>query len=336
MTLLYLDGFAHGQSSRYPGAPTGWNWAQTSSPRTPGGYYAFTGPSGVVKRAISASAEVFTGCGFRLTALNLALMHVWGDGGATQHLTLMLNSSGRLELRRGSTGGALLATGTTTIATDTWFYVEVRATVADSGGICQVRLNGATTPEIDYTGDTRNGGTSTNVDAVSLQAFNPSPTIRFADWYILNASGAVNNTWMGDVRVATLTPSGNGASSQLVGSDGNSTDNYLLVDELPPSTADYVESATVGHTDTYPVTDLPAGVTTVKGVQVAALAAKSDAGAVSARVVARVAGTDYAPDVVALSTSYTETLRMWETSPATSTAWTTTEVDALEVGVQVA
>ena len=331
MTLLYMDGFAHGQAGRYiAGAPT-LNYAQTASPRTSNGYYATFSTGGDLKRAVTASAETFTGLGVKPTGA-ASLISFWGDAGATQHVTIAVNGSGLLEARRGSSAGTLLATGTTVIAANAWRYVEARVTIADSGGIVQVRVNGATTPDIDFTGDTKNAGTNTTVDAVSTS--NAASSV--ADWYILNALGAVKNTWLGDVAVRTLTPSGDGTSSQLVGSDGNSVNNYQQADEIPPSSADYNGSSTVGQKDTYIVTDLPAAVTTVHGVQVAALMAKSDAGAASAKVVTRVAGTDYAPDTTTLSTTYTETIKLWETSPATSTAWSVAEVNGMEIGMEVA
>jgi hypothetical protein len=113
VTLLYVDGFAHGQTARYSGGSVT-SWAQTSTPRVTGSYYvSANGSLADVKRAIPATAEVFTGIGFRMGHLGNGLISFWGDSAATQHVTVMVNSSGLVEVRRGSTSGTLLATGAT-------------------------------------------------------------------------------------------------------------------------------------------------------------------------------------------------------------------------------
>jgi hypothetical protein len=55
-------------------------------------------------------------------------------------------------------------------------------------------------------------------------------------------------------RFSYLTPNANGTYSGWLGSDGNSADNYQLVDEVPLSTSDYVETDTVTILDGYNMT----------------------------------------------------------------------------------
>ena len=121
------------------------------------------------------------------------------------------------------------------VPSNNWYYLEISVTIDDAIGEVHVRLNGSTTDEVSYTGDTKNAGTATDIDAVRF-AFSG----RIADVYVLNSLGSMNNNFLGDVAVRTLIPDGNGTSSQLTGSDGNTTDNYLLVDEHNYSSADYV------------------------------------------------------------------------------------------------
>jgi len=311
----------------------------TATPRVPGGSYLYnTGAAAnTIQQAFTATAEIFYGFGLRLMAgVTSWNTSIFSDAAVTCHLVLQRSAAGFLELRRGTTTGTILATGTTAISDDVWHYIEIRATVADSGGICQVHLDGNATPEIDFTGDTRNAGTSVNIDAVRQSVRNAS-TVFLTDVYILNTTGAAPlNTWLGDVAVRTLSPSGNGTTSQFVGSDADSTDNYALVDELPVSTSDWVGSATVGHKDTYAIADLPAGVQTVYGLAWNANVAKTDAGDISAAPVIRSGATDYVGSTFAPSTSYVTRQVIYATDPATSAAWTPAGVNAIEAGVQVA
>jgi hypothetical protein len=145
----------------------------------------------------------------------------------------------------------------------------------------------------------------------------------------------VNTDFLGDVRVQALLPTGNGNSSQLVGSDGNSTDNYLLVDEVPPNEdTDYVESATVNDKDTYVFGNLTPTTGTVFGVQIVAEARKTDAGVRSFKSVARLSATEADGPDTTLSTTYAFYMDKRDTKPGGG-SWTITNVNDAEFGVKV-
>jgi hypothetical protein len=188
---------------------------------------------------------------------------------------------------------------------------------------------------INYTGDTKNGGTSTNIDAARFTAVTSTGAI-MDDLYICNSSGSTNNDFLGDVRVKRRHPDGNGASSQLVGSDGNSTDNHLLVSEVPPSTSNYVAGSTVGHRDLYTFDNI--GISgDVLGVQTVVYAQKSDAGTSNIKTVARSSGgTVVTGSSQALSTTWdTYGSAVMETD-ADGAAWTVSTFDSHQFGCEVA
>jgi hypothetical protein len=134
-----------------------------------------------------------------------------------------------------------------------------------------------------------------------------------------------------------LYPSGNGNTSNWVGSDGNSTDNYLMVDETSPdSDTTYVESGTSTNKDTYAFGDISHTPTSIYGVQVTTYAKADDAGARLIGVVTRSAAADYNASVThALGASYAHHPTVLETDPATAAAWTKTNLNAAEFGVRV-
>jgi hypothetical protein len=327
MTLLFMDGCHGGDvATKWSSGSSGTRG--TTTPRFTGGAYCTNTD---LRKSFTAASEIFVACAFYFpSSSNATWISLWGDSGATQHLTILRNTSGFLELRRGTNAGTLLATGATSIPDSAWTQIQVRATIADSGGICQVRLNGSSANEIDFTGDTKNAGTNTTVDHVR---FNTTSTSFFVtDIAILNTSGSVNNTWPGDVRVQTLTPSGDGNSSQGVGSDGNSVNNSLLVDETPYSSADYVGITTDGNADSYAMSDLVAGTSTVKAVQINLSAAKSDSGTKYIKRRIRSGSTNYDGSSVVLATTYATISEVLESDPATSTTWTASGVNAVEAG----
>lgn len=239
-----------------------------------------------------------------------------------------INTIGQLVVMR---SGTVLGTSTRLLDVGIWYYIELKVTVNNSTGSFELRVNG----EAWITGsgvDTQQSGNAYANGYRVGQLGGGTTSIgvtRVDDLYYAD-------DWLGDIRVDTLYPSGNGNSSLWVGSDGNSTDNYLLVDETPPNDGtDYVGSPTVGDLDTYAFGDLPVAGT-VHAVKVKMRAAKNDAGAKSINAVVRDSGTDYDGASQAVSTSYLYYDELYLTNPATAAAWTDTEVNAAEFGVKVA
>ncbi len=332
MALLFMDGFGGGDGS--------FKWdvsvlnitPETTNPRLPGGYSVRL-LSTTLSKSFTAATKVIMGLGIR--SASSCQVSFYGDAGATTHITVVRNvTTGVLEIRRGASGGTLLASGTQALANDQWNYIEISVTIADAGGEVHVRLNGQTADEVSYTGDTKNAGTATTVDRITIPGAGTATYV--ADVYILNDTGAApNNAFLGDVVVRTLSPSGDGTYSQLLGSDGNSVNNYLLVDEHPYSGTDYAGSATVGQKDTYAMADLPAGVATVYGVQLNGFMVKSDASLAQARLIIRSGGTDYGGTTRALTTTYTGYYELYEQNPNTAAAWTPANVNNMESGMEV-
>lgn len=285
---------------------------------------------------------ITVGCAFRTDVTggnNYAYrLSFRSDSGTVLHITVVAHHVDRsLRIFRGSTTGTLLAqTDPYVWQPFTWHYLEVQVFVDDASGTVEVRQDGVT--RLTYLGDTRNGGTTALVDSIGLSASESSGDITFLDdFYILNDQGAVNNTFLGDQRVYPLYPNGNGNYSQLVGSDANSTDNYLLVDEPgTPDDADYVGSATDGDQDTYTFEDMPVSVGTINGVEARIRAYKSDTGTKQMRALHRRAATDSAGADFTLPTTIPANFReLWELDPSDSAAWTISRVDDSEWGVEV-
>jgi len=138
-----------------------------------------------------------------------------------------------------------------------------------------------------------------------------------------------------------LYPTGNGNYSEFDGSDGNSTDNYLLVDE--PNADDdttYVEFSTVSERDSYSFCNLGE---TVSGEGVLAVQllnkVKKEGGteARTAKSFVRISSTDYdsATEHTLVDGTYTTEADLLVESPATTAQWTESEANALEAGIKV-
>lgn len=342
MAIEFFDGFEGGTQP-------GWLFSTMSVSTTA----VRTGVNGLVCTAtstatlnLSASAKKTVGFAYTLVSTigyglsTIAPAQFCSDAGATIHLTLMTDATGHLVLRRGATNGTVLATSTQIYPTNQWRYIEMQATIADSGGTCIVRVDGV--EWINVTGDTRNAGTSTNIDAVKLNGSSTTDSY-WDDMYVTNGTddtavtGRADDGFLGDIKVEPLLPSGNGASSQWVGSDSNSTDNYLLVDEQPVNTTDYVGSATDGNRDLWDLPSVAASALQVLAIRPSVYAAKTDAGAASIKQLVRTSdGTVTTDTTQPLSTTYATYWGALRTTKPGGGAWTPTDVNGLQIGVEKA
>ena len=218
-----------------------------------------------------------------------------------------------------------------------WYYIELKYTVGDAPqGQWELRVDGVTILSATSR-DTKGsyepiyfrigGRDSLDVDEMHVDNI-----------YQTDDSGSSNTGFLGPITVATRLPSGNGTTSGMTGSDGNQTDNYLLVDNnatVPPATTEYVESSTEGDLDTYAMDDLT-GAPTILGVLTSAYAQRDAADVKYLRPVLRSGTTDYSGSSLVLPNSvYTLVEHVWDVDPDTSTQWAYTGVNAMEVGQEV-
>lgn len=219
-----------------------------------------------------------------------------------------------------------------------WQFLEWKIVLSDTVGEIVCRFND--TDIINATGlDTRNAGAGAGFDLIRFHTGFGNTSAAWPildDFYFATGDGVGLSGFVGDCIVDNLFPNGNGTYSQLLGSDGNSTDNYLLIDEpLTTNDADYVGSATDGQKDLYTYSNLPAAATDVKGIVVRTRAYKNDTGAKSWRRLLRSGGVDYTGADKTLAPSAVWFDEVIEQNPNTSALWTPAEINALEIGAEV-
>ena len=189
-----------------------------------------------------------------------SILTLRSDNGATSHLDLQLNTNGSFSLLRPFSTIATSATGL--VLANVWYYLEIQARLHDTTGMATVRLNGATI--MTFSGDTKNAGTKTVFDQVRFACgFGGTLAVLLDDVYVMTGAG---DSFLGNLTVETLLPNGNGAVNQWTDLDGNSVDNYLKVDESPPSSADFVATGTVGAQDLYTLSNLVHTTGSIVGV----------------------------------------------------------------------
>lgn len=279
------------------------------------------------------------------TEIYLAVWLAHNNGGSTTDKVKLMDSSGNTVMRiAGAVGGTLTCydgsgnnlgnlTGTLGAAPR---LVEIHFKLDDTVGEIEVKLNGSAA--FTFSGDT-NPAALSDVARIYFSNVGPSTNQYIDDLAINDTSGSVNNSWIGDEVGVLLKPNGNGGASDMTGSDGDSTDNYLLVDDFPhDSDATYIAAATTGLKDLFEATALPAlpTLTQITSVQPAVIARRADAATPANIDVILVSGaTEDASAPIPINTGYQIHYgTIYEADPDDSAPWDEPKVNALEFGVE--
>lgn len=279
--------------------------------------------------AISTNTNTLTvAAAFKQDELGDRLLLGFGLGGNPQ-CQLWCLADGKLRLYRGDSAGTVLGTtAAPAYVAGNWFHVQLRVLVADSGTY-DVRV--ADVSVLSGSADTQ-AEASPGADLIYL-----GQADAVDDFYLLDSSGAINTTFLGDVKSVAVWPNADTAQIDFTRSAGSTS--YTLVDDNAAlagfdEDATYVQSNTSGHIDRYGFPDVGTGIT-VLGVTAVLRARKTDASAIDLKNNMRLSGSNYSSAGQALGDDYTCHRYLYNASPATSAAWTLAEANAIEDGPEV-
>jgi hypothetical protein len=212
----------------------------------------------------------------------------------------------------------------------TWYLIELHFKIANSGGVIELNVDGVL--DNSYSGDTL--ATYSNINNVYFQ--NGAQVALYVDDIALNdISGAVDISWCGDGKIIAIAPVSDYGTSEFVGSDGNSVNNYDMVEEVPPNDADYVRALAAGEIDRYNLAASSVDLSSaeIKRVWVAARA-KSDTSPDVINIGLRTYDTDYTEEKALPSSFGVITGTEQTVNPNTTDPWTDDEIDDLILVLQ--
>jgi hypothetical protein len=326
MANRFIDGFKH-YGTLTQKWTSGSGTFSTATPRLPGAGY-LTNPGSGATKTIDSQPTWTVGFGYRITAIPNQILISILDG-ATSQMDLRLTGTGQLQVTRGGTVLATSAVGLITAAV--WNYIEFQTTINNTTGAYSVHLNGAAVSGLTATGVNTRMSANNTADTIALPNFPGGSTFDYSDFYMNDGTGSSpNNGFWGDTRIDTQVPTGAGNYTQWTPSTGS---NWQNVDDMPPnSDTDYNSDSTVGHIDSFAVSSVVPLTGTVYARQVALFARKDDAGLRQIAPLFRHSTTDSVGTTVTLSTSYQYYFQLYETNPATSSAWTISDCNGDESG----
>ncbi|MET0787496.1 MAG: hypothetical protein ABWY25_12420 [Paenisporosarcina sp.] len=328
MTLIFADGFEDGSAG----------WVLTNISVGAGRFgngLTVTSGSGIATASMSSTAgPIIAGFAFKPTGIGGGFF-TFAGGVADSHVSLIRGSSGEIIVHNAGTVRGSSAIGV--LPSGAWSYVEVKAVIHATTGSVIVRVNGVQILSLTNI-DTADSSTMTSwLKLGATPSTNGTIGNAFDDFYLVDTTGTVNNDFLGEIAVEHLRPASDD-TAQWLGTDGNSVNNYDLVDEAGAfNGTDYVASSTIGHRDLYVPTPSSRPITSpVVAVMVSTVAQKTDVGTRTVKMCVKegAGGTVRQSAELGLPSSFGEINAIFERK-GDGSQFTVADVNNLRFGIEV-
>jgi hypothetical protein len=337
MAILWLDSFdvfdASHLAQRYERSSNA-GQMQIGVGRTGNGLATTTAGISELVKSVPHCGGLTVGFAYKPDALsNQELFQLWNVNSGSYQCSLRLNSTGTLSLL--AVAGLPVATSRAVLTANAWNYIEAAIVVDSATGSIHFRINGQD--------DAVSGGLNTRstldigVDQAILRGSTPANGI-VDDYYLADQ-------FLGPIKILCLAPSGVGAHSDWGAFQGGTPAtgaHYTYVDDGNAQDGDATTVISTGAAtyETYRFPSVSGGISdfTVLAVAVSFVGrSMTSSGAlytVPIAPVVRAGGQDYDGTTRSVSGGYAHYTQIYETDPATSAAWTPSQVDAAEFGVK--
>jgi hypothetical protein len=207
-----------------------------------------------------------------------------------------------------------------------WTCFEFYVKIHDTNGIFQVKADGNLIH--DFSGDTRDGGSSDAIDRIRVQASSAVRSYNKIDDVMIRTDG-----WCGQGGIYLLKPDSSGDTADWTASAGN---DYDCVNDIPPDFTDYIyEDSANKDSHLFNCDNLPAGAKIVNGVKVQSYAKLDVTGSGILNNLVKSGTTTVSGGTTVLTTSDSYPKYYLEDDPDTSSAWTVSGINNLQIGVEV-
>ncbi|MFH2011672.1 MAG: hypothetical protein ABIJ37_03055 [Pseudomonadota bacterium] len=320
MSRIFIDGFEAGDLTLWDilaGTPT-----LTADTALDGEYYVdvnYHSGSDLMAAIVPADNEYYFALRIKINSVTSGRASFSWRKGSNAILQFALNGSGNYCVYRGTT---LITTGSKIMDTEE-YLIEGHIVIHDTTGVIQLKIDEVL--DIDFSGDTK-PGSDTTVDRFLLGR----GTIGFESAAYFDNIIIDDADWIGDTSIQAITVTGAGTTTDWDPSTGS---NYECVDEIPYSDTDYNNTNTTNEIDTFAMSNLTGNIDSVKCVQLQARVAYEGAPTPThIQLGVRSGGTDYFATDKSPGVSFDVISKILETDPDTSSPWTESGINAMEVG----
>jgi hypothetical protein len=335
-----FDNFTTAQASRF-------GWTSTTTVQA-GGRFGTNcmalGNNQEALKAIPGAARAKAGLAFAMSFDSYPTVDcgvVLFRDGATYQTRLLMSPTGVLKIFRGD-GATLLGSATSLVLLpNTSYHIEFKVTFATGAtGAAVVRVNGVTVAGLNLASvQTAASGVAQATGYGLARGGTGGTCQRSYDDVILydpDGAGFPGSGFVGDQRVEETFPNGNGATSNFLGSDGNSVDNYLLYDEATANDdTDYVASSTAGDIDLATMGNVTPTTGNVTAVVTRMTVRKDDAGTRTVAPAIRSGGSNAFGTNQNIGSTYEVVQEVFQQNPVSVAAWTIADVNGVETGAKL-
>jgi hypothetical protein len=282
------------------------------------------------QNGLTTNATLVVGFALQLSVLSNDLEFFALYDGTTKGINLSILPTGEIRIRCGTT---ILATSSGAgITVNSWYFLELKVLCDDTVGTYKLRVGGHNV--CSGTGADTKAGTNAYHDGFQFIGSTGMASVIVDDLYVLDASGAANNDFLGNMRVVTIRPDAAGDVTEFTPDSGA---NYARVNEaICGDDSNYVEDDTVDEKDLYNYGALGGVLATVAGIVVTTDCRETDATNFDLKTPCKSGATESDDAGQAIgSTNYVSRRRLMETDPNTGVAWTPTNLEAAQFGVKV-
>jgi hypothetical protein len=219
------------------------------------------------------TGTVTVGCAVKNT--NVESTSVWGNLHFGTNMYIGPSTTGSVGGWKFVYPGGSYTSPSGTYALNSWYYLQMQFTLGTDQN-CSFRVDDREWFNGNYTG---------TISSLSFAGISPSAHASFSaeaffdDFYVLDSTGTANTGYLGDVIAKIYVPTAD-TTTESDGSDGNQTDNYLLVDEgRNISTADYITTTGSDIEDTFEFQDV-SSQEVIRGLKISTYANKDSGGAI--------------------------------------------------------
>lgn len=356
MSLLWCDGFDH---YGILGNLTEGAWAQnngnctlvTTNPRTGTHHLRHAGNSSQagLQRRVLGGAKTTVGLAgvFYLSSLpstnDRFCPFVFNDAANANQVTIVIQSTGVIEAKRGSrTGTSLGVSASPAVTAEAYQHIECMVFFSQTVGTVEVRVNGVTVLSIsgaDTVATSLVECSQVVFFSSSESGLNTETTVPQADLddvFCYDSAGSFNNTFIGDRRVLTLFP--NADTIQADWTPVGAANGYDCInDTTPDGDTTYITASVPGSPgpiSEFGIENLPAGISAISAVVLVEMARKTEAGDANTQWSVVSGASETAGADKPLTEVYTYRQDVFETDPASAAPFTPSEVDALLIKVE--
>lgn len=262
--------------------------------------------------------------------------------GSVTHISLWYRMDGRFEARFGFTPGTVLAVGNSIHKPGDWVSLCMEVVIANSGGVFNLYINGSSTPDISFSGDTQNGANAFfsqtyfgNADGGQFSSI----TLEMDDLVIQDNSGSSpENARLSDIAIEAVVADGDGDDTAWnIGGSSPAATRWQSVDEIPANDGvDLIESNTATDRNLFNFAAISTTVTvaTFIALMMTMRAAKQSATTRKVKQCNKLSGTLQYGAEHTLTTSYADYVDIFHDDPAAA-AWTNANMNSAQGGVEV-